>query len=314
VRTDALASLVLSVLVSVTTAAFAASAELDVKVSSVSPRVGDHVPVRVTARGGEDLLWGELTVAAETEASWMVVDGPREVPGARPPAWELVLAPMAVGELRLPALSVGVRDADGEAEEVAASELPKVTVVSVLPAEDEVQPAPLRGPIGVSGFPWEWVLPLVVPVLGVAAALAWWGRRRRAREGETGVAVLAPLDELTALLDRLKGRVGREPAASLCDRLAGGLRRYLERRTSEPAAEMTSFELRLLARRQDWPDSAQRGIQTVTSLSDRVRFGRVPSDENELQGAIETSREVARCLEDHLAAVEAEPTELEAAG
>jgi hypothetical protein len=221
---------------------------------------------------------------------------------------------MAVGELRLPALSVGVRDADGEAGEVAASELPTVTVVSVLPAEEEVQPAPLRGPIGVSGFPWEWVLPLALPALGVAAVLAWWGRRRRVRESATGVPVLAPFDELAALLDRLEGRVGREPAASLCDRLAAGLRRYLERRTSEPAAEMTSFELRLLARRQDWPDPVQRGLQTVMHLSDRVRFGRFPSGEDELRRAIETSRELAGSLEDHLAAAEREPEELEAAG
>jgi hypothetical protein len=270
--------------------------------------------VRVAARGGEDLLWGELKVAVEPGASWVVVDGPREIPDARPPTWELLLAPMAVGELRLPAFSVGIRDTDGKTGEVATSDLPIVTVVSVLPADDDVQPAPLRGPIGVGGFPWEWVLPLAAPVLGLAAVLAWWGRRRRGRESEYGVAVLKPFEELAALLDRLEGRVGREPAASLCDRMAGGLRRYLERRTSEPAAEMTSFELRLLARRQDWPDPAQRGIHSVMGLSDRVRFGRFPADENEMRRAIETSRETSRCLEEHIAAAESETAELETAG
>jgi hypothetical protein len=126
---------------------------------------------------------------------------------------------------------------------------------------------------------------------------------------------LAPFDELVALLDRLEGRVGREPAESICDRLAGGLRHYLERVTSEPAEEMTSFELRLLARKQDWPDPVQRGIRAVMSIADSVRFGRVPTAEGELRQAIETGRDAARRLEEHLAVDEdQEPAELEAVG
>jgi hypothetical protein len=272
------------------------------------------VPVRIAARGGEDLMWGELEVTVEAAGSWAVVDGPREVAGARPPVWELVLAPMAVGEIDLPAFSAGVRDADGEAAEVLASELPTVSVVSVLPAEEEAQPAPLRGPLGVSGFPWEWVLPLSLPVLCAAAALGWWGSRRRGREAAKTVAILAPIDELVALLDRLEGRVGREPAGSICDRLAGGLRHYLERATSEPAEEMTSFELRLLARRQEWPEPVQRGLQAVMGIADKVRFGRLPVAESELRHTIESGRATARRLEDHLAVDEEEAAELEAVG
>jgi hypothetical protein len=314
VRTDAVAAVVLTVLVSAVVVASAAPAALDVTVPPASVRVGDRIPVRIAARGGEDLMWGELEVAVEAAGSWAVVDGPREVAGARPPVWELVLAPMAVGEIDLPAVRAGVRDADGEAAEVLAPELPTVSVVSVLPAEEEAQPAPLRGPLGVSGFPWEWVLPLALPVLCAAAALGWWGRSRRGRKGVAAVAVLAPFDELTALLDRLEDRVGREPAESICDRLAGGLRHYLERATSEPAEEMTSFELRLLARRQEWPDPVQRGIQDVMRVADRVRFGRLAAAEGDLRHAIETGRDVGRRLEDHLVVEEKDPSVLEAAG
>lgn len=313
-RTDAVAAVVLTVLVSAVVVASAAPAALDVTVPPASVRVGDRIPVRIAARGGEDLMWGELEVAVEAAGSWAVVDGPREVAGARPPVWELVLAPMAVGEIDLPAVRAGVRDADGEAAEVLAPELPTVSVVSVLPDEEEAQPAPLRGPLGVSGFPWEWVLPLALPVLCAAAALGWWGRSRRGRKGVAAVAVLAPFDELTALLDRLEDRVGREPAESICDRLAGGLRHYLERATSEPAEEMTSFELRLLARRQEWPDPVQRGIQDVMRVADRVRFGRLAAAEGDLRHAIETGRDVGRRLEDHLAVEEEDPSVLEAAG
>lgn len=308
------AHFLLSLLVSAAATTFAAPAALEVTVSTDSVRIGDRVPVRVAARGGEGLMWGELRVGVEADGPWAVVDGPREAAGARPPVWELVLAPLEVGEISLPALGAGVRGPDGEVEEVGATELPTVNVVSVLPAEEEVQPAPLRDPLGVSGFPWEWVLPLAIPVIGAALAAVWWGSLRRRRGGVAGIMVLAPFDELIALLDQLRGRIGREPGEGICDRLAAGLRHYLERASSQPAEEMTSFELRLLARKQGWPEDVQRGIQGVMGTVDRVRFGRVAADENELRRAIETSREVARCLEDHLVVVDDDAAEMEAAG
>ena len=308
------AFLILAMLLSAAATSFAATAALEVTVSANSPRIGDRVPVRVTARGGEDLMWGELRIGIEAEGPWVVVESPHEMAGARPPVWELVLAPMAVGELSLPALGAGVRGPDGEVGEVAALELPTVHVVSVLPTEEEVQPVPLRDPVGVSGFPWEWVLPLAMPILGAALAFVWWLRRRRMRGDAAGVTVLAPFEELTALLDQLRGRIGREPGESICDRLAGGLRHYLERVSSEPAEEMTSFELRLLARKQDWPEDVRRGIQAVMSVADRVRFGRFAADDGELRLAIETSRNVSRCLEAHLAVDDEAAVELEAVG
>jgi len=259
-------------------------------------------------------MWGELAVAIEADGPWAVVEGPREVAEARPPVWELVLSPMAVGELSLPDFAAGVRGVDGEAEEVGAAELPIVDVVSVLPDEEEVQPAPLRDPVGVSGFPWEWVLPFLMPVLGLALALVWWGLRRKTRGAAAGAVMLAPFEELMALLDRIEGRIGREPGESVCDRLAGGLRHYLERTSSEPAEEMTSFELRFLARTQQWPEDVQRGIQGVMTVADRVRFGRVSADDSELRRAVEMSRGVARSLEDHLVVDEEDEAQLEVAG
>jgi hypothetical protein len=92
------------------------------------------------------------------------------------------------------------------------------------------------------------------------------------------------------------------------------LRHYLERASSQPAAEMTSFELRLLARQQEWPEDVQRGIQSLMGVADRVRFGRFTADDGELRRAIETGRDIARCLEDHLAVDEEDPEQLEAAG
>ena len=287
---------------------------LEVSAPEAAVSVGDQVPVRVMARGGEDLMWGELEVGDDADRSWEVVDGPHELAGARPPAWELVLAPMEVGEITLPAFNAVVRDAGGETHEVIAADRPSVTVVSVLPPDEDVQPAALRDPLGVSGFPWEWVLPAAAPALALALALTWWGRRRRRLVNGPSAQPPVPFDELESVLAELERRVGREPAEGVCDRLAVGLRHYLERRCGEPAEEMTSFELRLLTRKLGWPDSIQRGIQSVMGTADRVRFGRIPTDEDELRRAIATARHTAAALEEHLQPDHEEGAIEEAAG
>ena len=287
---------------------------LEVTVPEAAVSVGDRVHVRVMARGGDDLMWGELVVGETPEPSWAVVNGPHELAGARPPVWELELAPMEVGEIALPAFTAVVRNPGGEAREVSASDGPLVSVASVLPSGEDVQPAPLRDPLGVSGFPWEWVLPAAAPALVLAAALTWWGRRRkRVLEGASAPPP-APFDELESMLVKLEKRVGREPAEGVCDRLAVGLRHYLERRCGEPAEEMTSFELRLLTRKLGWPDSIQRGVQSVMGTADRVRFGRFPTDEQELRRAIAAARDTGVAVEEHLRPDQEESAIEEAAG
>jgi hypothetical protein len=287
---------------------------LEVTVPDNPVRVGDRVPVRVTARGGEDLLWGELRVAVEPDGPWAVVDGPREIEGTRPPVWEVVLAPMKLAELDLPELTATVRDADGAVSQITAAPSQKVEVSTVLPEGDEVEPVPLRDPVGVRGFPWEWVLPLAVPVLAVAAAFALWRRRRRTRGDLRDVPVQAPLAEFEALLDRLADRVGREPAEGVCDRLAAGMRRYLERQSDEPAGDMTSFELRLMARRLGWSETVRRGLQEVMAVADSVRFGRLATDEARLRGVVGLARDAARDLDRQLALRAEADAAAEAAG
>jgi hypothetical protein len=286
---------------------------LDVVVSGEHFRVGDRVSMTVAARGGEDLLWGEPRLADETESRWALVDGPREISGTRPPAWELVVAPLELGDLELPSPLAVVRSPDGATLEVSAREFPSVTVASVLPSEGEAEPQPLRDPIGVSGFPWEWVLPLVgligLPLLGALAAVFFASRRLLGEAAPWRRPAATPLQEFEELLERLEGRVGREPPEGVCDRLASGLRHYLQRQSGEPAEDMTSFELRLLARQSGWPERVQRGIQTAMAMADRVRFGRRPADDAELRNALKTVGEAARTIDEVLT-----PDEDEAAG
>jgi hypothetical protein len=207
---------------------------------------------------------------------------------------------MDLGDQTLPPIEVSIRSPEGETRQIGCAAPPAVSVVSVLSGDDgDQEPAPLRDPIGVRGLPWEWIAPIVgvlLPLLGVGA---WWWRGRGRASGE-GRVLEPPFGELDALIASLRERVGREPADGVCDRLAAGLRRYLERRTGEPAEEMTSFELRLLARRRGWPEATQRLLQQVMGVADGVRFSRRPVGDDELRRAVDLALETARTVEDHL--------------
>ncbi|MCU0304632.1 MAG: hypothetical protein MUC56_11305 [Thermoanaerobaculales bacterium] len=296
-RTARVVTTLVGVLLAAATTVRADRPTLELEAVPASARLGDRVRVLATARGGEDLLWGELAVGVEPDGPWEIVSPPTAVAGARPPVWELVLAPMRLGELPLPPITVTARGADGATADAGCETPPVVTVVSTLaPDEESPAPAPLRDPIGVRGVPWEWILPAALLLLPVVAAGAWWWRARL-RPAASERPPLAPLPELEATLAELDGRIGRDPADGVCDRLAAALRRYLERRTGEPAAEMTSFELRLLARRRGWPETSQRLVQQIMGVADGVRFSRRPAAEEELRRAVRMAGEAARSVE-----------------
>lgn len=285
----------------VATVAGAVEPAVEVTAPDAAVAVGDRVPVRVQARGGDGWLWGDLTVQVAGSDQWAVIDGPHEVEGSRPPAWTVTLVPFALGELELPAMTVSVRPPDGEARGVTASGGVAVEVASVLPPDEEVPPAPLRDPLGVHGLPWEWLVPILMVLIPALAAQHWWLRRRRGPASGVEGEDLPPLEQLTRLASELDSRVGEIAPEVVCDQLAGGFRRFLERRTGEPALEMTSFELRVLARASRWPESVQRDIHRVMGVVDGVRFGRGRIPDAELRQAIVLALDGARELELHLA-------------
>jgi hypothetical protein len=185
-------------------------------------------------------------------------------------------------------------------------------VASVLPPEGEAEPAPLRNPLGVHGLPWEWFVPILLVLVPALAAQYWWlSRRRRVAEDDVD-AHLPPLEQFEKLAGELSAGVGVSPAEEICDRLAGGYRRYLERRTGDPTLEMTSFEMRVLARRRSWPEATQRSIQRVMGVVDGVRFGRRSVPGAELDQAVAAALDGAHALERHLAPAD-DDGELEAA-
>jgi hypothetical protein len=299
--------LVLALILVAATSSGASGPELDVMITETELQVGDRLVIRVVARGGDGLLWGEPRITADRGA-WAVVDGPRALAGSQPPAWQLTIAPLLVGEQALPEVRATVRSADGTTREAAVSGAPLVRIASVLPAGDqEIEPAPLRDPIGAVGTHWEWLMPVLAGIFVLLVMLLWW-RHRRSGSAVTEPAV-APLIELKTLIEALRKRIGREPAAGICDRLAGGLRCFLERRTGEPAQEMTSHELHQAARRLSWPAVVQRSLQQVLATADGVRFARRDSTDAELGAAVEAALVVGHEIEAHLAPAE---TEMEA--
>ncbi len=286
--------------------AVAAEPSLEVAVPSGPVAVGDRVPVRVQARG-DGGLWGELTVRVSPDGPWAVVDGPREIEGSRPPVWELTLVPLQVEQLELPEMTSTVRSEDGAVRRIAPVAASSVTVASVLPPDQEVEPAPLRNPLGVHGFPWEWAVPILLVLVPALALQHWWLRRRRDRSIDDHTSHLPPLEQLEVLVRELYQELGTTPAEQVCDRLAAGFRRYLERRTGEPALEMTSFELRVLARDRRWPEPVQRSLHRVMQVVDGVRFGRRIVPDAELGQAISAGLEGAENLERHMAPADPEP-------
>ncbi|NOZ95625.1 MAG: hypothetical protein GXP47_12945 [Acidobacteria bacterium] len=299
-RTAGALALLLVVLAVASVARAAAGPRLTLSVPESAFSVGDHVELRLQAGGPSSLLWGkpEVDVSGAAAASWAVVEPPRPVADADPPSWTAVLAPLRTGTLELPPVRVTVRRPDGGTETIPASGGAPVKVVSVLPPGEKVKPAPLADPVGVTGFPWEWVMPVAVAVL-LVTLLAWalWRWRRRRRGGGAMEPARPPLDELRSLVAELAGAVGSEDVETICDRLARGARSYLERSTGEPAGEMTSFEIQRLARRSGWPAAVQLGFRDVLELADRVRFARRSVAESQVRDVLRRLVAAAEALD-----------------
>ena len=287
----------------------ASEPSLEVQLPSAALSVGDPLRIRVLASGGENGLWGDLQADIPEDGDWALIEGPTPIPQSSPPAWELKIAPLKVGEITLPEISANWRPGDGEARKIRLEGGKTVTVATVIAPDDPAKPAPLKAPLGVQGFPWEWVLPLAALILLAAAVvlLLLRLRRRNSRDAES-FPELPPWEEFRRAMLAAEERIGRDAADAVCDRMAMMLRRYLERRSERPAAEMTSAELRALARELQWPSEAGIGLQKVMQIFDAVRFARRDVSHAELKEAAETARAVARVLERHYLPPDLPPT------
>ncbi|MFO7893324.1 MAG: hypothetical protein R6U63_06315, partial [Longimicrobiales bacterium] len=146
-------------------------------------RVGDVVPVavRVVTGPGERVAWPDTLPLAGSPAENAA--GVREqvdtvADGRVVRTGVYAVTPWRTGALELPEVAVSVVGGD-ESPRTVRSELPVLTVVSVLPPDTTgVEPQPARGVLGAS-WAWGTIVLLVVLAALLVSGLVWWWRRRR---------------------------------------------------------------------------------------------------------------------------------------
>ncbi|MGE5346963.1 MAG: hypothetical protein ACM3JH_13500 [Acidithiobacillales bacterium] len=154
---------------------------------------------------------------------------------------------------------------------LVASRLPKDAKPDSLAPKDD-RPVLLPGP-----SPLFWLGLAVLALLLLAAV--WWRlvRKRRAKAGAGEAAPsLPPGAELLAALDRLAREaegLGDDPRLFYAG-LTHAVKRYLERRLSEPVLEWTSFETLRRLREKGIELPKETGLAELLSAADLVKFGK----------------------------------------
>ncbi|MDX2184720.1 MAG: hypothetical protein SFW08_12135 [Gemmatimonadaceae bacterium] len=199
-----------------------------------------------------------------------------------------------VGERRIPFGAV-VRERDGVAERVAVAPVP-VTVTSVLPSGEQVEPKPAREPFRLETFYWRDAL-LIALALLVGAALVWWAMRRRpvARPAEIPATRRDPRAALAAL-DAMQLHTAGEPARVLLG-AADAVREALGE-LSPRARVLTTDEL---ART---PLAGVPMVRVITLLedADAARYGRTPVSVERATRALAEARALVELLQPGVAA------------
>ncbi len=185
-----------------------------------------------------------------------------------------------------------------------ASRLPKDAKPDSLAPKDD-RPALLPAP---SLLFW---LGLAVLALLLLAAV-WWlvARKRRAKAGAGEEApALPPGAELLEALDRLDreaGELGDDPRSFYAG-LTHAVKRYLERRLSEPVLEWTSFETLRRLREKGIELPKETGLAELLSAADLVKFGKGRSSREAALDHISRARRLHDGLEARLAPALAAP-------
>lgn len=167
---------------------------------------------------------------------------------------------------------------DGELHSVVVQP-PPVHVRSVLPQDEQgLELRPARPFLERARFPW---LPVLLAALALAA-LAWWARRRRARDGGAApTSREAPADRALRELGELEARwqSGSLDAARFYDGLEGTLRRYAETTRGWPPGTLIGSL-----------PNGDRELAGVLRRSALTRFGRLETRQAGPLGAIEVCR------------------------
>jgi hypothetical protein len=294
----------------------AQSEPVKVQLAPTEVTVGDHIQATLSFRVRTADLADEPRFPV-----WGKTWGEAEIVEAKPPAkvseqggiavyeQRLVLAAFKPGQVPLPPVTIALPTKAATTPMKTPAGL-ALAVRSVIPQNEKdpkpkppAEPRPL--PLG-DRFWWT------VASLSAACLLAAWllFRQRRAAADPLVVAPpLAPFEELTVELDRLRS----EPSViTLHTGLSLALRRYLGRRLPFPALESTTSEIQrqLLARRM--PGPLVRQAVELLRACDLVKFARQEVAGSRARERADETLRIGQEFESHLAP--REPEVLEAAG
>jgi hypothetical protein len=274
----------------------------EVRVSPEKPALGDPLRLVLRVRAERDV---ELRLPAFGEALGRFAISsfaPRKAPGpdgSTEESQEYVLETPGSGKQKIPPLLVEFVDRRGGASgtstgprELLTEEI-GIEVASVLGGEEKA--AELRGPLGPlpeggEGGPrarWPWAAG-GLGALGLAVAVAVWGRRRREEEEVR--------DPLAAALARLAALEGRGlPASDAADgwyvEISAIVRRYLEDRFALRAPELTTEEFLLRAGDGTLLAPGHRALlRGFLERCDRVKFAAYRPPESESGEVIAAAR------------------------
>jgi len=291
-------------------------APVRVQLAPNEPTVGDHVQATITLQVRTADLAGEPRFPV-----WGKTWGEAEIVETSPPAkvseqggvavykQRLVLAAFKPGQVPLTPTAIALPTKAGTSQVKTPAGL-TLTVRSVIPRnEKDPQPKPPAEPRPLPiGERFWWTL----ASLSAACLLAAWLLFRKhsaAADPAVPAPPLAPFDELTTELDRLRS----EPSMiALHTGLSLAVRRYLGRRLPFPALESTTSEVQrqLLSRRM--PGPLVRQAVELLRACDLVKFARQEVAGVRAGERADEALRIGRECESHLAPREAEM--LEAAG
>lgn len=270
------------------TAAAAAAPRLEAVWSTDSLTLGDPVRLTLAVEVPEEAVvsWPDPDPARLRPFDLLGADAAVSAPagdGRRRWSRSFVLAPFAVGELAAPAPAPLVDGAP-----LAADSLRR-RVLSLLPAGEEAQPAPLIGPRAwpVDWRPWA----LGGLLLALLAALAWRLWTRRPRREAAGTLASAPPPDPWTRFERALAAAETDAAWRRGDAdghwaaLSLALRGWLEDESGLPCREWTTDELRAGLPAALCAGDERRRLLAWLEEGDRVKYARHRPDAAELSGA-----------------------------
>jgi len=210
----------------------------------------------------------------------------------------------ALGDVKLPALAVRYRLADGSEGE-ASAEGPTVKVGSLLPKDAKEQGlADIVGPVRVGIAPVFWAA-LALGVLVVAAMAYWLWRRSRRKSPLAATAPepeRPPAEEALRALDRLAraDHFVRGEGRDYYIVLSLIAKRYLERRLGAPIVEMTSAEMLAYLRESPHEGFLLGPMRDLALAADQVKFARGQAQREEGERHLGMVRSFIEKLEERL--------------